>query len=99
MDPLFDEHGREIHVGDVLKVFHFIGSRRKRHYMYKQAIRYQEHEGGGGYLLVSHLNEPCLTEFKIGENCFLERADGRRLRGWEIVQPARLLDRTKKPAE
>lgn len=83
---LKDEHGREIKIGDVLRVFHFIGARRKHHYMYKQAVRYQEHEGGGGYLLVSHLNEPVMTEFKIGENCFLERADGRSMRGWEVVQ-------------
>lgn len=84
--PLRDEKGREIRVGDVLKVFHFVGARRKRHYMYKQALRYQENDAGNAYLLVSHLNEPFLTEFKIGENCFLEAADGRTLKGWEIVQ-------------
>lgn len=84
--PLKDEKGREIHVGDVLKVFHFIGRNRKRHYMYKQAVRYQENDAGNAYLLVSHLSEPVLTEFKLGVNCFLEAADGRTLKGWEIVQ-------------
>ena len=33
-----DKNGREIEHGDVLKVFHFIGPRRKRFYMYKVAI-------------------------------------------------------------
>lgn len=84
--PLRDEKGREIRVGDVLKVFHFVGARRKRHYMYKQALRYQENDAGKAYLLVSHLSEPFLTELKLGENCFLEAADGRTLKGWEIVQ-------------
>lgn len=84
---LKDEKGREIGVGDVLKIFHFIGRNRKRHYMYKQAIRYEEHEGGGGYLRISHLNEPVITSFDLGVNCFIEVADGRSMRGWEIVQP------------
>ena len=30
-----DKNGREIREGDVLKVFHFTGARRKRYYMYK----------------------------------------------------------------
>lgn len=86
MEPLKDEKGREIRPGDVLKVFHFVGRNRKRHYMYKQALSYEKHPKGGGYLRVSHLNEPLTTEFKLGVNCFLEAADGRTLKGWEIVQ-------------
>lgn len=30
-----DKNGKVIHEFDVLKVFHFIGARRKKHYMYK----------------------------------------------------------------
>ena len=30
-----DMTGREIFVGDTLKIFHFIGVRKKKHYMYK----------------------------------------------------------------
>lgn len=30
-----DKNGRECRVGDLLKVFHFTGARRKKHYMYK----------------------------------------------------------------
>lgn len=32
-----DKMGREIRPGDLLKVFHFIGARNKKHYMYKIA--------------------------------------------------------------
>lgn len=28
---------------DILKVFHFVGSRRKKHYMYKIAVKKNEH--------------------------------------------------------
>ena len=37
MQPLKDEKGREIRPGDVLKIFHFVGARRKRHYRYEPA--------------------------------------------------------------
>lgn len=30
-----DKTGRPIHEGDVIKLFHFYSSRRKKHYMYK----------------------------------------------------------------
>ena len=30
-----DKHGRQLEVGDLIKVFHFTGGRRKKHYMYK----------------------------------------------------------------
>lgn len=30
-----DKHNREIQEFDLLKVFHFIGARNKKHYMYK----------------------------------------------------------------
>lgn len=33
--PYFDENGLEIKEFAVIRVFHFIGARKKRHYMYK----------------------------------------------------------------
>jgi hypothetical protein len=33
--PYYDKNGKEIKEFAVLKVFHFTGARRKRHYMYK----------------------------------------------------------------
>lgn len=32
---LFDKHGTEVKEFAVLKIFHFIGARKKKHYMYK----------------------------------------------------------------
>lgn len=34
----YDKHGIPIERGDIVKVFHFIGARRKRHYMFKQCL-------------------------------------------------------------
>jgi hypothetical protein len=38
----YDKTGRKIEPGDVLKVFHFVCRRRRRHYMHKQALRYEK---------------------------------------------------------
>lgn len=39
MIAAFDKTGRQIKVGDVLKVYHFQGARWRKHYfMYKQVI-------------------------------------------------------------
>ena len=56
-----DKHRRPMRVGDVLKVFHFVGPRRKKHYMYKQITRTQWLGGYGGrpkvlHFFVSHLS-------------------------------------------
>lgn len=32
--PYIDEIGNEIHEGDLIQVFHFIGARRRKYYMY-----------------------------------------------------------------
>ena len=34
-NEVYDKNGRPVHEYDVLKVFHFVGSRKKRYYMYK----------------------------------------------------------------
>ena len=56
-----DKHGRAMKVGDVLKVFHFVGARRKRYFMYKQIVGTRMLGGYGDkpkipYFDVSHLN-------------------------------------------
>ena len=87
MKTLLDEKGREIVPGSVLRVFHFVGARRKRHYMYKQAVEYLSgNVTGSPWLKISHLNRLADEPWVIGENYYLERADGRRLVGYEIVQ-------------
>lgn len=54
MRRIVDKRGIEIEPGDILKVFHFVGARRKRYYMYKMAIEV------GGELYASHLDSPVI---------------------------------------
>jgi hypothetical protein len=75
---LRDKNGRQIERGDVLKVFHFTGSRNKRHYMYKQAIGVKTLSGETEYMMFSHLD--------LDDKYYVERCDGRSLADYEIVQ-------------
>jgi len=78
---LYDKTGTPIKVGDVLKVFHFVGARRKRHYMYKHVLSavHLGKENPKPYLKISHLS---LDESEY----YHERLDGRFLQDYEIVQ-------------
>lgn len=69
-----DKTGREIMVGDTLKVFHFIGARRRRHFMYK----YVSGIVSGNYFRISHLNPK--------DEAYLMEMDGRQHDDIEIVQ-------------
>lgn len=93
---LYDRHGRQIMLGDVLKVFHFIGPRRKRHYMYKQVVKIGpiNHESQHSYLHISHLN---LDQ----DRPYYEYLDGRTLAGYEIIQSvdAAFEDRPRIPSD
>lgn len=75
---VFDRHGREIMRGDVLRVYHFTGARRKRHYMYKQAMGTRQFGSDEHYMVFDHLN--------LDTDHFHERCDGRVLQNYEIVQ-------------
>lgn len=87
MKPLTDARGCEIKPGDVIRVFHFVGARRKRHYMYKQALEYITPPEGSSYLKISHLNNPTgARKDEIGGTYYLELLDGRKLTDYEIVQ-------------
>ena len=77
---LVDKNGRPICIGDILKVFHFVGPRRKRYYMYKQVVGViQLGINPKDYLKISHLN-------MRPDEYYTERLDGRRLEDVEIVQ-------------
>lgn len=79
MPDLFDKTGKPIKVGDILKVFHFTGARRKKHYMYKQPIEVVIlGVDAKPYLKISHLN--------MTDDYYLEPLDGRTLTDYEIVQ-------------
>ncbi|SNS29147.1 hypothetical protein SAMN06295912_1402 [Sphingomonas laterariae] len=76
---LYDKHGREIMVGDILKVFHFIGRRNKHHFMFKQVMREQKlGKGVEDYFYISHLN--------FRDDGYHLHRDGSVLGDYEIVQ-------------
>ena len=70
-----DKNDREIKLGDTLKVFHFIGARRKRHYMYKQVACDTPKS-----FRVSHLN--------LDNDFYHIAKDNKKHPGIEIVQSA-----------
>ncbi|MBX4911420.1 hypothetical protein HJA82_29340 [Rhizobium bangladeshense] len=81
LPTLYDEHHREIKVGDIVKVFHFVGARRKRHFMYKQVIEHRKSSTSDTvYMKFSHLT------LKPDEAYYLMHCDDSLLRGYEIVQ-------------
>lgn len=75
---LRDKTGRQIERGDILKVFHFVGSRNKRHFMYKQVLGTKTLGSGSEYAMLSHLG--------LKDDYYLVRCDGRTLPDYEIVQ-------------
>ncbi len=54
---ILDKKGKRIKVGDVLKIYHFKGTRRK-HYMYKQVIENLRSDRLGSYFAVAHFYNP-----------------------------------------
>lgn len=75
---LRDKTGRQIERGDIVKVFHFTGPRRKRHYMYKQAMGLRSFGSDSQYMVFDHLN--------MNTEHYHELCDGRSLSDYEIVQ-------------
>jgi len=80
---LYDKTGREILPGDTLKVDHFIGPRRKRHYMFKFVLE----------IVVIGSTDPKqalkLLHLSTGlpaSAYYYELQDGRTLPDYEIVQ-------------
>ncbi len=67
-----DDNGIQIKPLDVIKVFHFIGRRGKKHYMYKQVKKVD-----GAFLVVNHL---------MGEGDYRLAMDGKKIGGYEVVQ-------------
>lgn len=76
---LFDKTGREIMRGDIVKVFHFVGARRKRYFMYKQALGAVCLKEGSSfrYMQFGHLD--------FGTP-YHQLCDGRTLDDYEIIQ-------------
>lgn len=95
MTAIYDKTGREIMQGDVLKVFHFVGARNKRHYMYKQVVGERLlGQRKAAYWFVSHLEQ--------SDDGYHLAKDGAHYPDYEIVQSvdARFGDRPRlRPAE
>lgn len=80
MTAIYDKHRREIMQGDIVKVFHFVGARRKRHYMYKQVIGERLlGKKQSPYWYLSHLSQR-------EDDGYLMAKDGRVYTDYEIVQ-------------
>ena len=73
---ILDKNSKKIEIGDILKIFHFTGARRKRFYMHKQVIRFQI-IGGNSFYRVSHLD--------LTNNIYYLRLDDKRHNEIEIV--------------
>lgn len=52
---ILDKNNRQIEIGDVLKIYHFTGSRRKKYFMYKQVLGFSSYKPKEVYE-ISHLN-------------------------------------------
>lgn len=81
---VYDRRGIPIERGDIVKVFHFVGARRRRHYMYKQCLGANtypncEHQ----YVFFSHLNFADLIGERDGP---YHQWPGSHLEDYEIVQ-------------
>lgn len=79
----FDKRGVPIERGDIVKVFHFVGARRKRHYMYKQCLGLDRYPNGKhDYVFFSHLNFIGMGD----RNGPYHQRPGETLLDYEIVQ-------------
>lgn len=82
----YDKNGIPIERGDIVKVLHFIGARRKRHYMFKQCLgldRYPQSPEGWRGVFFSHLNFREIGDRKDGP---YHEEPGHVLASYEIVQ-------------
>ncbi len=41
MKIFYDSVGNELKPGDIIRMFHFVGARKRKHYMYKKFIGYE----------------------------------------------------------
>ena len=83
MSVVYDKTGRELMIGDVLKVYHFTAAlRRKKHFMYKQVVEYGVWDSGTQYLKISHLD--------MSADTYTIVCDESHLPDYEIVQSANI---------
>jgi hypothetical protein len=84
IEAVYDKRGIPIERGDVVRVFHFTGARRKRHYMYKHCLGPGTYPSGKQrYVFFSHLNFQ--DDHGKSDGPYHEHL-GTVLPGYEIVQ-------------
>lgn len=94
MNAIYDKNRREIMQGDIVKVFHFVGARKKRHYMYKQVVGERLlGKRQSAYWYLSHLSQR-------EDDGYVLAKDGQVYADYEIVQSIDFAfeDRPRKPA-
>lgn len=79
--PYFDENGVEIKEFALIRVFHFIGARRKKHYMYKW-VKLKEFKGTL-YWVAYHLENDSVAAYYHLRHCADEN---RVIKGTVILQ-------------
>jgi hypothetical protein len=79
-DYYFDEKENKIKEFSIIKIFHFIGATRKKHYMYKW-VRLMEFEGIK-YWVALHLSDDSGDYFHLRSIADKDRI----LKGVEVVQ-------------
>lgn len=77
INSIYDKNRRPILIGDILKIFHFTGARKKRYYMYKQVIGVHTF-GEGKFYTISHL--------EMDDSSYYLKLDGEVHSEIEIVQ-------------
>ena len=79
---LYDEKGKELKDGQLVRVFHFTGARNKKNYMYKQISKVEK----GLYAMHLPVNLPCTDNNRPGYwPAYEADADG-IIEGTRIVQ-------------
>ena len=78
MKFIYDKKGIPIHIGDLIKIYHFTAAlRREKNYMYKHVKSITEYDFGTMYVL-DHLGEDPKT--------FAVRAEDEIVPHWEVIQ-------------
>lgn len=89
MNEVYDKNGVAIQIGDLLKIFHFTGPRRKKNYLYKFVQGSSVGIAcGTEYLEINHLNLKRPSHYKLAKT-------GHTMEDYEIIQGPNLEDRKK----
>lgn len=94
---LYDKNKRPIKVGDVLKIFNFIGARNKKHYKYTYV--YDKVTYTAGHTLYHILHLVSNPDELLQSRYYMKDIDGLVLDDYEIVQGIRTINGTLEDVE